>query len=181
MKAVSAGFLLSLLVLAGCGGADAPAGNSTEAAAPNTTKAAAEALGRGRPQIPVPRGRPPRRLVVKDLVKGSGASARPGDLLTVEYFGIRYTGGTFANSWDNGHPFEFRLGSDDPAVSPGWEKGLEGMKVGGRRQLILPPELLYHGGAPPDVRPDEAVVYEIDLLRVNRPRVRCRPPRCLDQ
>jgi len=163
MKAVPFASLLCLaLAVGGCGGQTIV--STKPMATSNASHLVEEALGRARPQIDVPNRPPPRKPVVKDLVVGSGAGVKPGDLLTIEYFGIRYTGGEFSNSWDNGEPFKFRLGSNDPEVSPGWEKGLVGMKVGGRRELILPPELLYHGSAPSDLRPDDAVIYEIDLL-----------------
>jgi peptidylprolyl isomerase len=152
------------LAIDGCGGSSPSSSTTSTDAESKASQSAEELVGRPRPKIPVPDAPPPRKLVVKDLIDGSGARAEAGDMLTVEYFGIRYTGGIFSNSWDNGEPFEFRLGSNDPAVSPGWEKGLLGMKVGGRREMILPPDLLYHGGAPPDARPDEAVIYVIDLL-----------------
>jgi peptidylprolyl isomerase len=163
MKPVFLVLLLCLTLAAGgCGGQTVV--STKPVATSNASHLVEEILGRTRPQIDAPSRPPPRKPVAKDLVVGSGAGVKFGDLLTVEYFGIRYTGEEFSSSWDNGGPFEFRLGSNDPAVSPGWEKGLVGMKVGGRRELILPPELLYHGGGPPNLRPDEAVIYEIDLL-----------------
>ena len=118
----------------------------------------------GEPALAPPSGPPPNHLVVENLVPGKGPKARPGDRLTVEYVGIHYDGSPFTDSWERAKPFSFRLGSQDIRVNPGWEKGLEGMRVGGRRELIVPPALLQRGGALPESRPRDALVYVVDLV-----------------
>ncbi len=101
-----------------------------------------------------------------DLVEGTGAEAKAGDEVTVQYVGVNYkTGKEFDASWDRGEPFTFTLGSS--SVIPGWEQGVEGMKEGGRRQLVIPPELGYgEAGAPPAIPPNETLVFVVDLLKV---------------
>lgn len=114
----------------------------------------------------VPKGAPPSSLVTKDLEEGTGVAAKPGDVVKVNYVGVNYkTGKEFDASWNRGQPFPFELGSG--AVIPGWEQGLEGMKVGGRRELIIPPELGYgSAGSPPTIPPNETLVFVIDLEEV---------------
>jgi peptidylprolyl isomerase len=111
-----------------------------------------------KPKVEVPKGPPPKKLVIKDLEKGKAPSAKAGDELTVEYVGVDYkTGKQFDASWDRGEPFSFELGSG--GVIAGWEQGIEGMKVGGRRELIIPPELAYG--------PEKGtLVFVVDLLAI---------------
>jgi peptidylprolyl isomerase len=111
-----------------------------------------------KPKVKVPKGPPPKKLVTKDLEKGKGPGAKKGDELTVEYVGVDYkTGKQFDASWDRGEPFTFELGSG--GVIAGWEQGIEGMKVGGRRELIIPPELAYG--------PEKGtLVFVVDLLAI---------------
>ncbi|MGZ5357079.1 MAG: FKBP-type peptidyl-prolyl cis-trans isomerase, partial [Solirubrobacterales bacterium] len=96
-----------------------------------------------------------------------GAEAKSGDTVSVNYVGVLYENGEeFDASFDTGQPFEFQLGAGN--VIPGWDQGVEGMKVGGRRQLIIPPELAYGAqGSPPDIPPNSTLVFVIDLLSVN--------------
>jgi len=116
-----------------------------------------------KPKVKVPSGPPPKKLEVKDLEKGSGATAKAGDAVTVNYVGVNYkTGKEFDASWDRGEPFTFTLGSGE--VIPGWDQGVEGMKLGGRRELIIPPALGYGAaGAPPAIPPNETLVFVVDL------------------
>jgi peptidylprolyl isomerase len=123
---------------------------------------------RGEPTISAPEVPPPKRLVVQDLVEGGGVAARLADELTVEYVGIRYDGSPFTNSWDRAKPFRFELGSESVMINPGWEKGLKGMRVGGRRKLVIPPSLQYRSGAPSDSEPEDTLIYVIDLVGVER-------------
>ena len=104
---------------------------------------------------------------MRDLIQGNGTKAGLGDELTVEYIGVRYGGEPFTNSWERSKPFIFRLGAGSFMVNPGWEKGLPGMRVGGRRELIVPPKLLYQGGAPPGSKPADTLIYVIDLVAIN--------------
>jgi peptidylprolyl isomerase len=118
-----------------------------------------------KPVVVVPSGAPPKNLVVKDLIKGNGATASTGSTITVNYVGVLYKGGKeFDSSWKTGQPFApFKLGQG--AVIPGWDKGLVGMKVGGRRELIIPPSLAYgKAGSPPTIPPNSTLIFVVDLL-----------------
>lgn len=119
-----------------------------------------------KPTVEVPQGPPPDHLVIKDLKSGNGAEAKAGDHVTVQYVGVLYDGGKqFDASWDRGQPFPFTLGTG--SVIPGWDQGVEGMKVGGRRELIIPPNLAYGAqGQPPDIPPNATLVFVIDLVSV---------------
>ena len=118
-----------------------------------------------KPEVPEPTGKPPRRLKVEDIVKGKGAGARAGDALTVQYVGVSFsTGEQFDASWDSGQPFDFQLGAQ--MVIPGWDKGLLGIRKGGRRQLTIPPDQAYGAqGSPPAIGPNETLVFVIDRVR----------------
>lgn len=120
-----------------------------------------------KPTVEVPEGDPPTELAIEDLEEGDGEEAAAGDQLTVDYVGVLYDNGEeFDSSYDAGQPFEFALGSG--SVIPGWDEGLEGMKVGGQRQLVIPPDLAYGpGGQPPAIPPDSTLVFVIDLIAVN--------------
>lgn len=120
-----------------------------------------------KPKVKVPSGPPPKKLVIKELEKGKGPEAKIGDEVTVEYVGVDYkTGKQFDASWDRGEPFSFELGVGQ--VIAGWEQGIEGMKVGERRELVIPPELGYGAaGAPPAIPPNETLVFVVDLLAIN--------------
>ena len=119
-----------------------------------------------KPKIEVPEGEPPAGLQIKDLKEGDGATAKSGDTVTVQYVGVSYsTGKQFDASWDRGEPFTFPLGAGQ--VIPGWDQGVAGMKVGGRRQLIIPPELAYgESGSPPAIGPNETLIFVVDLVDV---------------
>ena len=114
----------------------------------------------------MPKGAPPKKLVIKDLEEGTGVAAKAGDAVTVHYVGVNYkTGKEFDSSWSRGEPFTFPLG--DHVVIPGWEQGLKGMKVGGRRELIIPPAPGYGAaGSPPTIPPNETLVFVVDLEAV---------------
>lgn len=120
-----------------------------------------------KPTVEVPEGDPPEELVTEDLEEGEGAEAQPGDQLSVNYVGVLYENGEeFDNSYDRGMPFDFQLGGGQ--VIPGWDEGLVGMKVGGQRQLVIPPDLAYGPqGQPPDIPPDSTLVFVIDLVAIN--------------
>jgi peptidylprolyl isomerase len=113
----------------------------------------------------VPNGPPPKKLVIKDLEEGSGPEAKPGDEITVQYVGINYkTGKQFEASWDRGEPLAFALGQG--LVVEGWEKGIPGMKPGGRRELIIPPELGYGYSRVGGIPPGSTLVFVVDLVSV---------------
>jgi peptidylprolyl isomerase len=165
--------LVALLAFAGCGGGS-DSSSSTEA----TESTAAESNGskesgssantnlKKKPTVTVPKGAPPKELEIEEIVEGSGAEAKKGDEVTVQYVGVGYESEEeFDSSWSRNEPFPFTLGTS--SVIPGWEQGVEGMKVGGRRELIIPPELAYgEAGSPPVIGPNETLIFIVDLLAV---------------
>lgn len=165
--------VLPILALAGCGGSSSKDKSATStAAAPATTSTPAPAPGAGaaqlqtKPKVTVPSGNPPTKLVSRDIVTGTGATAQPGDTVSVQYVGVSYANKKqFDASWDRHQPFTFQLGGG--MVIPGWDQGVVGMKVNGRRELIIPPDLGYGAqGQPPAIAPNDTLVFVIDLLRV---------------
>jgi peptidylprolyl isomerase len=157
-------------VIAGCGDSDDSAPQSsaaqpTETETTGTTTAPAPSLKdtSQKPVIEKPTGPVPRKLKVQDIVKGKGPAAKTGDELTVQYVGVTFsTGDQFDASWDNGQPFSFQLGGQ---VIEGWNKGLKGMRKGGRRELTIPPQLAYGAqGSPPAIGPNETLVFVVDLV-----------------
>jgi FKBP-type peptidyl-prolyl cis-trans isomerase len=171
------------LLLAGCGsdssstplsGGEASTGaETTEASAPGSKeegeaaakKGEAEAKKKTKPTVKVPKGAPPQELVIKDLEEGSGPEAKPGDEVTVHYVGVNYkTGKQFDASWDRGEPFTFMLG--EGLVVEGWEKGIPGMKPGGRRELIIPPDMGYGYSRIEGIPPGSTLVFVVDLVSV---------------
>jgi peptidylprolyl isomerase len=119
-----------------------------------------------KPVIPRPTGSPPRRLEKEDIVRGQGPAAKAGDTVLVHYAGVTFsTGEEFDASWNTGQPFPFPLGGGQ--VIDGWDRGIVGMKPGGRRMLTIPPELAYGAqGFPPAIGPNETLVFVVDLLEV---------------
>jgi peptidylprolyl isomerase len=120
------------------------------------------------------RGDPPDELVAQDLVVGDGEPAVEGAELTVQYLGVRWSdAGEFDSSWASGQPLRFELGAAQ--VIPGWERGVAGegldvdaMRVGGRRSLVIPPDLAYGDrGAGGVIGPDETLVFVVDLVDVD--------------
>jgi peptidylprolyl isomerase len=116
------------------------------------------------PKVTPPTGPPPTKLVTKDLIVGTGPEAKAGEQVTVNYVGVLYKGGKeFDASWKRNETFPFVLGKGQ--VIPGWDQGVAGMKVGGRRELIIPAELAYGAkGSPPSIPPNSALVFVVDLL-----------------
>jgi peptidylprolyl isomerase len=161
--------LVSALGLVACGA-------EADEASPGGDGATSEsASGRGledtstKPSIPKPTGTPPRRLRVEDIVKGRGAPAKAGDTVVVHYVGVNFSNGReFDASWDAGSPFPLQLGEDQ--VIEGWDRGLVGIREGGRRMLTIPPELGYGAqGYPPDIPPNETLVLVVDAVEVAKP------------
>jgi len=118
---------------------------------------------RTKPEIDFPEGEPPTDLLVDDVIEGDGREAKAGDTVRAHYVGVAHsTGEEFDSSWSRGAPLEFRLGVG--MVIPGWDKGIEGMKVGGRRQLTVPAHLAYgERGAGAAIAPGEALIFVVDL------------------
>ena len=157
------------LAVAGCGSSssttsESPASSSSEeTTAPKETESTKK---KTKPKVTVPQGAPPKKLETKDLEKGSGATAKAGDAVSVNYVGVNYkTGKEFDASWDRGEPFTFTLGAGE--VIPGWDQGVAGMKVGGRRRITIPPDLAYgKRGAGGVIGPDETLVFVVALIGV---------------
>ena len=122
---------------------------------------------REKPTVSVPSGDPPTALQKTDLIVGDGAEAVAGKKVTVHYVGVSFaTQKQFDASWDRGQPFSFVLGQG--GVIQGWDEGVPGMKVGGRRQLVIPAELAYGAaGSAPVIGPNETLVFVVDLLSVS--------------
>ncbi|MEZ5409246.1 MAG: FKBP-type peptidyl-prolyl cis-trans isomerase [Acidimicrobiales bacterium] len=120
-----------------------------------------------KPVITVPDTPPPADLVTIDDVVGSGAEATPGTTVTVHYVGVSWsTGQQFDASWDRNDPLQFGLGAGQ--VIEGWDAGVAGMKVGGRRTLHIPPHMGYGArGAGGVIAPNETLIFVVDLLHVS--------------
>ncbi len=119
-----------------------------------------------KPSVEIPDGPPPTELVVEDLSVGDGPEATSGTTCTMQYVGVAWsTGQQFDASWDRGQPFSFGLGQG--MVISGWDQGVAGMKVGGRRRLTIPPALGYGArGAGGAIKGGETLVFVVDLLGV---------------
>jgi peptidylprolyl isomerase len=119
-----------------------------------------------KPTVEVPDGPPSYQLELEDLEVGDGEEAVAGRVVEVHYVGHSWsTGEQFDASWDRGSTFKFGLGKGQ--VIAGWDQGVAGMKVGGRRRITIPPQLGYgKRGAPPVIKPDETLVFVVDLLGV---------------
>lgn len=119
------------------------------------------------PTITVPPGAPPTQLESKDLIVGSGPAAKAGDKVSVQYVGVAYSSGkVFDSSWSRGQPFQFSLGEGQ--VIPGWDQGVVGMQVGGRRELIIPPSLAYGAQSPgAGIAANDTLIFIVDLVKIN--------------
>ena len=120
-----------------------------------------------KPSVEIPDGPPPTELVIEDISVGDGPEAVAGTTCTMQYVGHAWSNGQqFDASWDRGEPFTFGLGQG--MVIRGWDQGVAGMKVGGRRRLTIPPELGYGArGAGGAIGPNETLVFVVDLLAVS--------------
>ena len=120
-----------------------------------------------KPHVYVPPGEaPPAGLVIEDLVEGDGAEAQAGNDVEVHYVGVSWqTGREFDASWNRGDTFKFGLGKGQ--VIPGWDQGVAGMRIGGRRRITIPPDLAYgKRGAGGVIGPDETLIFVVDLVDV---------------
>ena len=121
---------------------------------------------RSKPEIDFPEGEVPTELVVEELIEGEGTEAAAGDMVAAHYVGVAWsTGEQFDASWDRGAPLQFQLGVGQ--VIAGWDQGVAGMKVGGRRKLVIPPHLGYGDrGAGGVIKPGETLIFVVDLVDV---------------
>jgi peptidylprolyl isomerase len=124
------------------------------------------AIDRSKPEIDFPGDAPPQDLVIEDDIVGDGAEAVPGATVVTHYVGVAHsTGEEFDASWNRGEPLAFRVGVGQ--VIKGWDDGLLGMKVGGRRKLVIPPHLGYGDrGAGSAIKPGETLIFVVDLVDV---------------
>jgi peptidylprolyl isomerase len=183
--APAAGALLAAVLIAGCGSggsstitvgnentADNALIKATESTStsPTSTTATVKTPTSGplskEPKVTPPSGPAPTKLETKELIAGTGAEAKDGDTVTVNYVGVLYKGGKeFDASWKRKETFSFALGKGQ--VIKGWDQGIVGMKVGGRRELIIPSELAYgKTGSPPTIPANAPLVFVVDLLGV---------------
>jgi peptidylprolyl isomerase len=174
--------LATAILIAGCGssgssstigvGAENKADeNIAKSTAPSTAAPGSATTATTPPSGPLstepkvtPSGPSPTKLVVKDIIKGTGPQAQAGQSVTVNYVGVLFHGGKeFDASWKRKEPFTFTLGRGQ--VIPGWDQGVAGMKVGGRRELVIPAALAYGPtGRPPTIPPNAPLVFVVDLL-----------------
>jgi peptidylprolyl isomerase len=147
------------------GGSSTKSGESSEESSEGVPKAS-PGKKKTKPTVTVPKGISPKNFATKEIEEGTGPEAKAGDKVTVQYVGVGYDSEEeFDSSWGK-EPFSFTLGAG--LVIKGWEKGVEGMKVGGRRELLIPGNLGYGAaGSPPSIGPNETLIFVIDLLSVN--------------
>jgi peptidylprolyl isomerase len=179
-------FLAAALAVTACGGDDeknpgdtAPTetqatqpSETTEGGGPKAEKvkpSAGEADPDRKPRVPKGEGDPPSELVVQDLIVGKGKAAKSGDTVALQYVGVLFDDGKeFDASWQGNKPGQalaFPLGTGQ--VIQGWDDGIVGMKEGGRRKLIIPPDLAYGAeGFPPDIPPNATLIFDVDLEKV---------------
>ncbi|MFF5899738.1 FKBP-type peptidyl-prolyl cis-trans isomerase [Streptomyces argenteolus] len=119
-----------------------------------------------KPTMTVPEGDAPTELTIRDLVVGDGAEAQPGRVVQLHYVGVTFASGReFDSSWERGRPFKFAVGGG--RVIKGWDRGVRGMKVGGRREIIVPPHLGYGKQSPSSlIPPGSTLIFVVDLLTV---------------
>ncbi|MEU4360238.1 FKBP-type peptidyl-prolyl cis-trans isomerase [Streptomyces virginiae] len=119
-----------------------------------------------KPVIELPGGDAPQELTIRDLVVGDGPEAKPGRVVRVHYVGVTFeSGAEFDASWDRDQPFKFAVGGG--RVIKGWDRGIRGMKVGGRREIVVPPRLGYGNQSPSPLIPaGSTLVFVVDLLSV---------------
>jgi peptidylprolyl isomerase len=164
--------VLLLILCAACGDPDAAGGDPSEPASDSTSGDTVQTSPSGvevsgsldaKPEITIPDGDPPKELEVTDIIEGDGEEVAEGATVTAHYVGQSWSNGKqFDASWDtSGEPATFGLDQ----VIPGWTQGLPGMKVGGRRLLVIPSEMGYGAqGYPPDIAPNETLVFVVDMV-----------------
>lgn len=147
------------IAVGGCGGSSDSSGSTSSAESANTDLSK-------KPVITVPTDVSPDKFAYRDLVEGDGPAAKSGDKVSVQYVGVGFDSEKeFDSSWSRHEPFPFTLGGGE--VIKGWDQGVEGMKVGGRRELLIPASLAYGAaGSPPKIGPNETLIFVIDLLKI---------------
>lgn len=163
---LAVGLVLSGIVLLAqsIGGDPSPAASPSAAAAPfPPLPAGADARLKTKPTATLPKSAP-AKLAVLDVIPGKGAAVKAGQQIAVNYVGVGFPDGKeFDSSWNRREPFTVTLGGGD--VIKGWDQGIVGMKVGGRRQLTIPAALAYGAqGRPPDIKANQSLVFVVDLL-----------------
>jgi FKBP-type peptidyl-prolyl cis-trans isomerase len=160
-----AALLVSAFALSGCGQKAAEQPTQPAAEAPPAEAPAAEAPAEPAPEAKGEKTEDVTKLKIEDIKKGTGATAEKDKLVTVHYTGWLTDGTKFDSSKDRGEPFMFPLGAGQ--VIPGWDEGVQGMKVGGIRKLIIPPDMGYGDqGAGDTIPPGATLVFEVELLDV---------------
>jgi peptidylprolyl isomerase len=155
------------LVVAGCGSSDDDSSLTQASSEATTTEQSGGNTNlNAKPEVTVPDGAAPKKLEEVEIVEGDGPEAKAGDEVTVQYVGVGYDSKEeFDSSWSRSEPFTFTLGAGE--VIPGWDQGVAGMKVGGRRELTIPANLAYGpAGSPPVIGPNETLIFVVDLLAV---------------
>jgi FKBP-type peptidyl-prolyl cis-trans isomerase len=166
--------LVAAVGLVGCSSApkattdQAPPAESAQTTAPEAAAPAPEAAAPA-PQSAAPKSpgktKDVTKLTIEDIKVGTGAEAKSGNTVTVNYSGWLTDGSQFDSSYTSGQPFTFPLGQGQ--VIPGWDKGVEGMKVGGVRKLVIPPDMGYGAqGAGGVIPPNATLVFQVELLSV---------------
>lgn len=171
MRRILVGLAL-LLTACGNGGSDDPAAAPTADATPSVqecedrtlpTLEQEDEIEDTKPEVTIPDGAPPCELQVQDIHEGSGAEAKADSTVTVHYVGYSWsTREQFEASWDGGEPATFPISG----VIAGWQEGIPGMKVGGRRQLTIPPDMAYGPQGSGSIAPNETLIFVVDLLDV---------------
>ncbi len=149
--------LLATLLLPACGDDENRTGSDADSSA--------SAYGPTKPAVTIPDGQPPKTLKIRDIEIGSGPAAKAGDRLSMHYVGVSWSTKKEFDASYGKEPISLVLGSG--MVIPGWDQGLVGMKLGGRRELTIPPELAYGSdGRPPVIAPNETLVFIVDLVQL---------------
>ena len=164
--AVSA-LIVSALGLTACGGEDSDKDSAATQSTPTPVATSGDLTDLSKkPDVKAPEGDAPEKLEIEDVVTGKGRAAKSGDSVKVHYVGVAYSNGQqFDASWDRGTPFDFVL--DKGMVIKGWDQGVLGMKVGGRRRLTIPPDLAYGPeGQPGAIAPNETLIFVVDLVSI---------------
>lgn len=160
--------IIPLLAILVCIGLIAGGESASSSRGEGDAAVSASEVGKTKPQVQLAQAPPPTELEVTDLVTGTGAEAQEGDIVTVAYLVLLQKNGKEVYSSWGGEPLSFELGKG--SVTAAWKQGIEGMREGGRRELVAPAGLSYgKAGNPPAVGPNEALVSIIDLLKVKPP------------